>query len=72
MQINSLRKELSDSEYIDIYQAINLIEKNINFKLEEIEIGLEESNEYVLAQDIISKIDNPPFRKIKKIKKLKK
>ncbi|MCX7870817.1 MAG: molybdopterin molybdotransferase MoeA [bacterium] len=60
MEINSL-KNITHSEYIDIYQAINLIEKNINFNLKEIEVKIEEATNYILSQDIISKIDNPPF-----------
>jgi molybdopterin molybdotransferase len=51
----------SKNEYIDIYKAINLIKENIDFTLEKIEINIKDSVGYILAEDVISKIDNPPF-----------
>ena len=48
--------------FISLEEAINILNSNVN-NLEVEEINLVEAVKRVLAEDIYSKIDNPPFNK---------
>ena len=57
-----LEKEIKEKlEYIDIYKALDLINNQIDYTTQEIELPIKKSIDHILSQDITATIDNPPF-----------